>query len=193
MLTEKEKKILRLLIASPGIDYSINQIAKECSLAPNGAYKILSKFEKQGILEPKAIANIKSYHINFENAKTALILELALIPAIEGKVKYRLNDLAQLKDVTKACILFGSYIEPKKDPNDMDVLFMIDKKDYKEYKKKLREAVVPVKIHDVVQTQSDLLANIKRKDNVVLDILKKGIVLWGQREIVEVAKNAKQD
>ena len=49
MITKNEKKVLRMLFAELGKDNSINQIAKACNLAPNGAFKILRKFEKEGM------------------------------------------------------------------------------------------------------------------------------------------------
>ena len=70
MLTKNEKKVLRLLLTAFDRQYSINNIAKECGLVPNGAYKILKKFEEEGILKAKHIANIKSYSINFDDEKT---------------------------------------------------------------------------------------------------------------------------
>jgi len=110
MLTKNEKKVLRLLLTAFDRESSINNIAKECSLAPNGAYKILKKFEEEGILKVKKIANIKSYSINFDDEKTDNILELALMPKLEGRIKYRREDLKGLKEITKACILFGSIL-----------------------------------------------------------------------------------
>ena len=191
MLTDNEKKVLKLLFTAFDEDYSINNIAKKCSLSPNGAAKILNKLEKQGILKPKNIANIKSYKINFENEKTVIILELTLIPKLEKRIKYRLDDLNELKEITKTCIIFGSYTNMSKKPNDLDVLFVLDKNNFEKYKKKLSDLreIIPVKIHDILQTEEDLKHNIIQKDKIILDILKTGIILWGQKTIVEVIKD----
>lgn len=191
MLTDNEKKVLKLLFTAFDEDYSINNIAKRCKLSPNGAARILNKFEKQDILKPKNIANIKSYKINFENEKTVIILELTLIPKLEKRIKYRLDDLNELKEITKTCIIFGSYTNMSKKPNDLDVLFVLDKNNFEKYKKKLSDLreIIPVKIHDILQTEEDLKHNIIQKDKIILDILKTGIILWGQKTIVEVIKD----
>ena len=191
MLTKNEKKVLRLLLAAFNRERSINNIAKECGLVPNGAYKILKKFEKEGILKAKNIANIKSYSINFDDEKADNILELALMPKLEGRIKYRLEDLKGLKEITKACILFGSYIDLKKEPHDLDILFVINRNNFKQYKKRLAdiEDMVPAKIHDVLQTEEDLKNNIANKDKVILQILRTGIILWGIKTIIKVIKN----
>ncbi len=194
MLTNNETKVLRLLITALDIDYSINNIAKECGLSPNGTLKILKKFEREGILKVKKIANIKSYKINFEDEKTINILELALIPKLKGKIKYREEDFKKLKEITKSCILFGSYINFKKEPNDLDILFVLDRDNFKEYKKRLTDIknITPIKIHDVLQTEEDLRENILKKDKAILEILTKGIILWGQNVIIKVMKGVYQ-
>ncbi|MEK6828426.1 MAG: hypothetical protein AABX78_03680 [Nanoarchaeota archaeon] len=191
MLTNNEKKVLRLLLTAFDRQYSINNIAKECSLAPNGAFKILKKFEKEGILKSDKIANIKSYSINFDNEKTGNILELALMPILEGRLKYRQEDFKDLKEITKVCILFGSYIDLKKEPHDLDALFVIDKDNFKNYKKGLEDIkdIVPAKIHDVLQTEEDLKNNVKNKDKVILQILREGVILWGINIMMKVIKN----
>ncbi|MBI2652168.1 hypothetical protein HYX00_01770 [Candidatus Woesearchaeota archaeon] len=191
MLTKNEKRVLRLLLTAFDKQYSINNVAKECNLFPNGAYKILKKFEEEGILKAKHIANIKSYSINFDDEKTDNILELALMPKLEGRIKYRLEDLKGLKGITKSCILFGSYIDLKKEPHDLDILFVIDRNNFKQYKKKLADIkdTVPAKIHDVLQTEEDFKSNIENKDKVILQILRTGIIFWGIKTIIKVIKN----
>lgn len=189
MLTKNEKRVLRYVMVNYSSYPSINKIAKECKITPNGAYKILKKFEWEKILKFKQISNIKSYYLDFKNNKTKNIMELALSPKIiEGRIKYRAGDLEPLKKITKTCVLFGSYTAEKKEPNDLDVLFVFDKKNYKEYKKisnKIKE-ICPVAIHDVIQTKQDLVNNIKKRDKVIMNILENGIFLWGQSIIVKV-------
>lgn len=195
ILTMNEKHVLRFLAASTGKDYSINDIAKTCKLTPNGAHKLLAKLEKEALLKAKPIANIKAYGLDFESEKTARVLELAFMPdALEGRVKLRAEDLKQLKAVTKACILFGSYITTKKEPGDLDVLFVLERKNFEAYKQALSKVqdITPVKIQDVVQTTDDVEQNLKKSDPIVVAALREGIVLWGFDVLVQVIKNAGQ-
>lgn len=193
MLTDNEKKILRFIMSNFNVDYSINNIAKECSLTPNGAFKILKKFEKEGILEVRKIANIKAYSINFDNEKTKNILELSFMDLLEGRLKHRFEDLKELKNVTKACIMFGSYIKSKKEPNDIDLFFLLDKINYKKFSKYLDEVmdIVPAKIHDVIQTEEDMISNIKKNDKIVIEAIRNGKVLWGYDKLVRIIKDRK--
>ncbi len=193
MITNNEKKILRFLLANFNSDYSINEIAKKCSLAPNGAYEILKKLEEKEILLPKKIANSKSYKINFDSKETNKLLELVLIPNYnESKIKYRYNDLKPLETITNLCILFGSYATKKEKPNDIDILFVIKKSDYKKYSDALEKVkrILPLKLHDVIQTKEDLTKNIKKQEKLIIQALSEGIVLWGHEFLIEVIKNA---
>ncbi|MBI5065482.1 winged helix-turn-helix transcriptional regulator [Candidatus Woesearchaeota archaeon] len=195
ILTLNEKKVIRFLAASVR-DHSINEIAKECDLAPNGAHKILKKLEKEGIIKFKKIANISSHTLNFNNEKTALILELSFIPEeLEGRIRHRAEDLQPLKEVTSICIMFGSYITNKKSPGDLDLLFVLEKEQFNNYKKTLNKIqdIIPIKIQDVVQTSDDLKQNIKKEDPIILASIKEGIILWGFKELVNIIKNVNQE
>ncbi|MFH1065542.1 MAG: winged helix-turn-helix domain-containing protein [Nanoarchaeota archaeon] len=192
MITANERKVLRFLGASQE-DYSMNEISKKCGITPNGAYKILTKLEKEGILKQKRIANINSYKINFENDKTMRVLELAFIPdKLEGRVKIRAEDLQPLKAAAEACILFGSYITSKQNPGDIDIVFVMEKSKFKAFKQKLAavQEIMPVRIQDVVQTEEDLQQNLKKGDKIIKEALQNGIVLWGYDVIAGVVKNA---
>lgn len=195
MITENEKKLLRFLLANFDKDYSINELARKCGLAPNGAYEILTKLEGKKIAIIKEIAHIKSYKLNFNNIETCKLLELTLIPNYEDKkIKYRYDDLKPLKDITSLCILFGSYITKKENPNDIDALFVIDKHNYKKYQELLDQirTTLPLKLHDILQTPSDFKENIKKADPIVREALAHGIILWGHELTVEVIRNVSQ-
>ncbi|MEK6867462.1 MAG: hypothetical protein AABX98_01430 [Nanoarchaeota archaeon] len=195
VLTKNEKRVMRFLAISIGDDYSINEIAKMCKITPNGAYKILLKLEKEGVLQAKAIANIKAYHLDFTNEKTQRLLEFAFMPAVlDGRVRFRAEDLQSLKKIVKACIFFGSYITSKKEPGDLDVLFLLEQKDFVSYKHEFAKVqnITPVKIQDIVQTSIDLEQNLKKKDPIIIEALRNGIVLWGFESLALVIKNVSQ-
>ena len=191
MLTKNEKKVIRTLLFSFGEEYSINEIARKCNLAPNGALKILKKFAEEGIIILKKIANINSYLVDFANSKTRSILELSLIDEANSKVKNRVEDLKELQKITEAAVIFGSYITEKENPEDIDLFFVLEKENFRKYKEETKKIYppMPVKVHDILQTIEDLEKNISKKDKVILEILRKGFILWGQDKIIEAIKN----
>ncbi len=191
IITENERKVLKLLFSAFKEVYSINRIARECNLAPNGALKILRKFETEGILKSEKINNFKSYRLDFENEKTKNILKLALIPEIKGRLKFRADDLKQLRDTAEVCIIFGSYTNLGKEPNDIDVFFIIESKKFKDFKKEasLIYKTIPIKVHDVLQTEEDAAENLKKGNKVIREIFKTGIILWGYDKMMEIAEH----
>jgi hypothetical protein len=193
MATKNESKVLRMILMAFGEDYSINYIAKQCNLTPSGALKILKKFESQRVLKLKKVANIISYKINFADNKTKSLLELALIPELSGKLKFRMEDLTPLKDISEICIIFGSYTDEKKQPNDLDIFFVIKEDDFDKYKISSRKIyqTIPIKVQDVLQTEEDLNKNILNKDKVIMEILRKGVILWGQDKLIKIIENGR--
>ena len=194
IFTENEKKVLKFIGASGG-NLSINELSNEINISAGSAYKVLTKFEKENVLTPHPISNIVTYHFNFDNEKTIPVLELAyMTDTFEGRIKMRAKEFLPLKEVTLLCIFFGSYITSKAKPSDLDVLFVVEKEKYEAYKQSLAKIqdITPVKIHDIVQTQNDLVQNLKKHDPIVVDAIQSGIVLWGHDTLVEVIKNANQ-
>lgn len=192
MITLNEKKILKFLLVNFDKDCSINEIAKKCNLAPNGAYEILKKFEEKGVLSPKKVSNIKSYKINFNSKEAIKLLELMLIPNYkENKISYRYNDLKPLEEITSLCIIFGSYITRKEKPNDIDIIFVLKKENFKKYSQVLEKVkrALPLKLHDVIQTKEDLRKNIKNGESIILKAISEGAILWGHEFLIEVIKN----
>ena len=102
------------------------------------------------------------------------------------------SDLKQLKKYVKACILCGSILTRGEKAKDVDVLVIIQKRNFKKVEQKKTElskfATKPV--HFIYQTQKDFRENIKKKDEPILHIIKKGAVLWGHNIILECIKDA---
>lgn len=187
MLTENESKVLRTLLMSFEEDYSINQISRICNLSPNGAMKIVKKFESLGILSVKKIANISSYKINFENLKTKSTLELALIPEIrklEEKIKFKINDLKELKEINSTFIITDS-------SKNLKIFFIAKEKNFEKYKELSKKVykTLPVKIEDILYSEENLRETLLNKDNVIINALKEGIILWGQDKIINLIEN----
>ena len=100
-------------------------------------------------------------------------------------------EVLQKFEQAELIILFGSVLS-NKDFNDVDVLFITNKP--KEITKfclnlsKIRtKPVVPL-----ILKKEDLINEIKNKKEVVLDIIKTGIILKGESALLKVLKDVKQ-
>ena len=193
MFTVNEKKVLKFLMTLFSYK-SINNISKECNLTPNGAYKILKKLEKLGIINYEEISKIKAYKINFNNDLTLSYLEIALTDerTNEAKIKIRIRDFQELKKIFKAVIIIGSYITDKKNPDDIDIIFIFDKEKFKLFRKTLDKSIdiIPYRIHDILQTPEDIVNNLKKQDKIIITAIRNGVILWGYDFIARSVKNA---
>lgn len=192
MFTANEKKMLKFLMTSFSYK-SINEISKECNLSPNGAYKILKKLEKLGVIYYENIGKIKAYRINFSNNLTLSYLEISLADerVNEAKIKVRIRDFEELKKICKTAIIIGSYITNKKNPNDIDIVFVFDQNNLNKFKKKLAKAreFIPYNLHEIIQTPKDIMNNLKKQDKIIMTAIRNGVILWGHKFIVRSIKN----
>ena len=88
-------------------------------------------------------------------------------------------------------MLFGSVLRNYEKANDIDLLVAAAKSDREEINEVLKNKaeLLPKRLHTIRLAVSELEQNIKRKEAAILDIVKTGIVLYGQDEYVEILKN----
>jgi predicted nucleotidyltransferase len=156
-----------------------------------GALKIARKLEKQGILLSKQLGKAKFYTINFKKDYVAHYLKFVLKREIEQAqpyVKVWANEIKKIKSADSA-ILFGSVLKKEKEANDIDVLFITDKKKFLKLKEEVKQInqINTKKLHPIYQTKEDFIENIKKENKVVLDALK-GLIILGEDLVIEILK-----
>lgn len=191
--SQYEQKVLSFLTRHFTEKYSINQLAKRIGITPKGAYKLLKKLELQGIVIPQKLANAIFYHLNFASDLARKKAELSLFEEIElPYARAQAKDLERLRPLVLAAMLFGSVLRKGEKAGDIDVLTVIEKKNYKAFQDALGklQKLKTKHIQTVLQTPRDLVNNLKKPDDVVLEILRTGKVLWGHDIIVNAIKHA---
>jgi len=134
MLTKNETKLLRLFAEGKAKGKSINQLAKDLGMVPNGAYKILKNFIQEGILTVEKAGNASIFSLNFKNNATKPYLQLAKITtkrenSLQKVMKTLKSFEAKIRLDFKAEILgvFGSYARgDQKKESDVDILARFD-------------------------------------------------------------------
>ena len=172
---------------------NINQISQKLSISVGSAFKILKDLEKSNIVWCSSLGNAKFYQINLNNEETIRWCKLLISEErrnLKGYSKIYAEEIQKFEH-SELIILFGSVLS-NKDFNDVDVLFITNKP--KEVTKfclnlsKIRtKPVVPL-----ILKKEDLIKEIKNKKEVILNILKTGIILRGESVFIEVVKNVKQ-
>lgn len=194
-LTKNEIRTINFLVRNYTERISINGIARQLSLSPMGAYKILKRLEQHAILEYEKIGNAIHYQLNLSAEGGKKAAELALTNNILNPfAKVCVEDLQRLKPLTLCAALFGSVLAKGMNANDIDIFCVIKPSKYKELKAKICDwqKSTSKKIHLLVQTKDDLLRNMKNKDPVIEDILKTGAFFWGEEIIIEAIRQCQK-
>lgn len=192
-LTKNEARAIDFLIRNFKEKNSINELGKKLSISPRGIYKILKKLEKAKALIPERIGNAVYYRINLNEDPVLKLAEFVLMQnSLNPYAQIQAEDLKQLKGIAQSCILYGSVLTKGREARDIDVLIVLDKKHFTKVNDILDKikSLKPKKVHEVMQTKEDIMNNIKKGDKVVLDIIRKGKVLWGAEIIVGAIKNS---
>lgn len=194
MIPKNTSKIVRFLLRNtekPG--YNINQIARATKTSVGSAFKILKALEKNKVVTMEAMGNALYYTLNLDNLEAVKLCELLLIEEkrnLKGYSKLYAESLQNF-DRSEAIVLFGSVLA-NKEFNDVDVLFLTDKvrdvnKFCLELAKLRTKPVVPL-----ILKKKDFIQELKNKNEAVLSIVKKGIVIKGESVFLEAIKNAKK-
>ncbi len=191
MIPKNTKKIILYLLKNLELE-NINQISKKLKISVGSVFKIFKKLEESNMVFSSNLGNAKFYQINLENNEILKLCELLLIEerrVLEGYSKIYGEEIMNFENA-ELIILFGSVLN-NKCFNDVDVLFVTNKP--KEVTKfclglsKVRtKPIVPL-----ILEKKDLIKEIKTKKQVILDILRTGVVLKGESVFLDVLKNVK--
>jgi len=164
-LSDNEFSVLNFLVRNFTEKLTIRSIAQKLEFSPAGVFNILKKLEKQGIVVGEKLGTGLFYSINLENK---IAEHLAAIVLIYSEEKIML-DTGKFRQA-KAAIL---------DKNNL--LVITDNLTF-----------LDVSIPNIIfisKTEDEVIELLRKKDSLVLQLLKKGNVLFGETEIVRIIKN----
>ncbi len=189
-ISKNEINLLLIIFKNPEKEFNANSISKQLNLSSMGALKIFKRLEKENILVSKKLGKAVFYKLNFKNNYCLDYIKFLLKREIEttnNYVKVWFNELKKIKSA-QCIILFGSVLRKYKDANDIDVLFVTDKKKFNLLKREIENInlINTKKIHPIYQTKEDLISNIKNNDRVILNAIKEGLVIFGEDLLIEV-------
>ena len=192
MIPKNTRKILLYLLKNLEL-VNINQISKKLDISVGSAFKILKDLEKNNIVLSSELGNAKFYRIDLNNEETIKWCEILLSEErrnLKGYSKIYAEEIQKF-DHSELIILFGSVLT-NKEFNDVDVLFVTNKpKEVTKFclgiSKIKTKPVVPL-----ILKKEDFIKEIKDKKEVVLNILKTGIILRGESILLKVLKNVRQ-
>lgn len=194
-ITEKEMEAVMTIVKSPEKMYNANSLSKVLRISAMGALKLLKRLEKESVLKAKKIGKAVIYRINTENKYACQYVFLLLSREAlysSTNVKLWVNEIKKIKNADMA-VLFGSILY-KKNPMDIDVLFVTDKKKFRKLKKEVTETnkLNIKKIHPLYQSFEDIIPNIKKRDKPMLNAIK-GVFVYGQKNYLEIYDESRKE
>lgn len=187
-----EKNIVLKLFKDIFADYNPSTISKEINKTRVGAFKALKELEKDTIVKSKTYGKANFYHLNLEDEYAKKNVELLLLEEAKPYKRWK-QEFIDLTIFVDVVVMFGSFIKNQKEAKDIDLLLIYNKKYDDKINKniKLKNDILIKKIHPIKQTPEEFKENLKKKDKVLINAVKEGIVLHGYKKYVEMIKDVK--
>ena len=190
MLTQKEKEALLILFKDFTDYYNANSISKVLGISRIGAMKMLKKFLNENLLIDKKIGKSIVYKVRLEDDYVRKFIAFLLADEANNFKRWK-EEFRELFKKDRIITIYGSIIKNYAKANDIDIMLIIKKIEYKEVDRiiKKKQEILPKKIHSIELTSDDFLQNIKQKKRAMIDIIKNAIILYGQDKYVDLIKN----
>ena len=189
-LTQKEREAMLLVFKDFTSFYNANSISKILKISHVGAQKIFKRFLKENVVISRTIGKSIIYKLNLDDVYTSQLVAFLLADEA-NKYKRWKEEFKALFKKDRIVMIFGSAIKDYTHASDIDIMIVMGKKDVNEINIVLRkkEDLLPKKLHAIKLTHHDMAENLKKKDKVIIDIVKNAVVLYGQHRYVEMLKN----
>ncbi len=188
-LTQNEKRALLILFKDFTNFYNANSISKLLDISHVGAQKIFKRLLEQNLLINRKIGKSIVYKLKLEDDYVRKLIAFLLADEANSFKRWK-EEFRELSEKAKIVILYGSVIKNYSKANDIDVMIVIDKKDVKEIDKiiKQKQEILPKSLHAIKLTHKDMIKNLNKKNKALIDIVKNGVVIYGQDKYVEIIK-----
>ena len=206
LLTPKIILILKTMSKDLNRWYYTRELAKLSQVSVGTVSSEFSKLVGEGLVEQKTEGQEKYYKLNLTNPRTGKLCELFETDRKEKLYKENRRLAWILEDFTKkvsefaleaqTIILFGSVAREEATPrSDIDILVLVPNSVETQFKKSMNDidrlanevsGRHPAKLVPVVMTVKDFEESIKEKKRLAADVLKDGIVIYGQEKYYQL-------
>lgn len=193
----KEEKILSILLKEQFETHTATSLAKALGVTRQGVWKSLNKLHADKLISLEQVGNARTstsmIKLNWETPLTEKVLSLSLTKESLKFQKWRF-DFNKLGQKTKFVILFGSIIHSPKEANDIDLLIIANKDKIGEIGKILLniQQTQLKKVHSTNLTIQELEKELKKPNKILVDAIKRGVILFGQDSFIEFMRGFKK-
>ena len=166
-LSDNEFSVISFLVRNFTERLTIRSIAQKLGFSAAGVFNILKKLEKEQIVIGEKLGTGMFYSINFDNKISEHLASIVLLMSEQEMQKLNIDSIKS----SKAAVF-----------DNKTILLVTD-----------NVSVFDVSIPNVsvvMKTEEELIALFRKKDSEMLQMLRKGLVLFGENKIVEIIKNS---
>ncbi len=195
-MTENEMRVLLELFKRPKREFNAHNLSGELGLSHPGTMKILKGLEGLGVLGSRRMGRATFYSVKLSDGLARAMVELGLKMESRlagAEVRRWVRELKRLGKAGEIGVLFGSVLRGG-EFRDVDLLWAGKAERLEEVEREVEKLnkINAKRIHLVRQTPADLTENIQKGNDVVLDAIGEGVVAFGERELIEVMKDARK-
>lgn len=165
-LSDNEFSVLNFLVRNFTERLTIRSMSQKLNFSSAGVFNILKKLERYNIVVGQKLGTGLFYSINFENRIGEHLAAIVLLYSDENIEKINIEQFKQAK----------AAIFDKK-----SLLIVTDNVTF-------LDITIP-NIDVITKTEDEVIGLFRKKDSEMLQLLKKGIVLFGEDKVVEIIKN----
>ncbi len=198
-MADTKTKILKILLKQFKSRWTVTALSKEINLSRVGTWKALKNLEREKLISLSQIGEGKTnsiiVNLNWENLLLEKKLSLILT---EEALKHRrwMENFEDVGKIVDFLILYGSILHSPREASDIDILGVVSSEnDFQNIEEALQkiQKIQSKKIHSENFTKKEFEKELKKRNKIFIDAIKKGIVLFGQDEFIKFRKNLKDE
>jgi len=167
-----EKKITDLLLDHAGEKLYLSQVAKMSGVSLSTSHLVLKRKTKEGIIDQEKLGNLSFYSLNINDSLNKQRKIIRTIELLKPLVK-------KFKPLVQRIIVFGSAAEGINTfKSDIDLFVLTNNQ--KEVKKIIKKNRLGSKIQPIIKNFLELNI-LKKKDKIFYEEIKKGKILWEEK------------
>jgi len=166
-LSDNEFSVISFLVRNFTERLTIRNIAQKLGFSAAGVFNILKKLEKEEIVTGERLGTGLFYSINFDNKVAEHLSSIVLLMSEQEMQKLNMDTFKG----SKAAVF-----------DNKTLLLVTDNVS-------VFDVLIP-NVNVIMKTEDEMIALLRKKDSEMLQMLRKGIVLFGESKIVEIIKNS---
>jgi len=187
-LTGLERRALLILFKDFATLYNGSLLSARLGCSRMGALKLLRRLEAAGLVAAQSVGRTKVFRLTWRNDCCQTLLAFLLLDEAEGFRRWK-EDFRELGRKAEILVFFGSAVSGEEKAHDVDLLVIAPAREKISSLVQRRQALMAKRLHVIRITREELVANLRDRNPAAIEILRTGIILFGQEKLIGVIQD----